>query len=470
MSSRPLNSLAIFCVLLGICAPADAAPPVNVPEMFTRLPTFKIPFNQNPGSRVRDVEFYVSTDGGRNWTYVSQAAPSNRKEDNKFNYTAPSDGTYWFAVRSIDQNNVAAPPTLTDLQPGLVIHLDRRPPIAQLKAAAPRGPNVVGVEWDVRDENFDPTRFVLDYRVPGQSDWKVQDVDAKSSGTAYWQLTTAPSLEVRLRVADRAGNDAETTLSLQPGSSGTSTSTNNTTGTSSDPSPNSFGSTSPSTPPGRPAIHYINSLQVALPFRISNVGVSGVPTMDLWYTRDMGRNWQKMPRTNDDASTHTPGDGVDLTKQFTFTAPGEGLYGFTVVVRSGVGIGDADPRPGEAPKQLVEVDITKPEIEMHVSRGAGNDVRNVTIEWTSRDKNLAERPVTLLHSASKEGPWEPIITDQEARGRYVWTITDQGPFQFYVQARVADKAGNTSVATSQDRITVDLSRPKAELQIPVPVK
>src|SRR4051812_12248102 len=208
MTPRLKLFIGTFCVLLGLCAPAGAAAPGNVPEMFTRLPTFKIPFNQNPGSRVRDVEFYVSTDGGRNWTYVSQAAPSNRKEDNKFNYTAPSDGTYWFAVRSIDQNNVAAPPSLAELQPGLVIHLDRRPPIAQLKSAAPRGPNVVGVEWDVRDENFDPTRFVLDYRVPGQSDWKTQEVDAKSTGTAYWQLTTAPSLEVRLRVADRAGNDA----------------------------------------------------------------------------------------------------------------------------------------------------------------------------------------------------------------------------------------------------------------------
>ncbi|MFL5327950.1 MAG: hypothetical protein ACJ8C4_03475 [Gemmataceae bacterium] len=461
------HSLMVAAGLLAFTASARSAPPITVPEHHTRTPTFSIPFNPNPAARVRDVELYVSTDGGRTWTFVTQAAPSTRREDNRFRYTAPNDGSYWFGVRSIDQANVASPATLEQLQAGLVVHLDRRPPIVQLRTAAGNRPNVVGVEWDVRDEHFDSSHFVMEYRVPGQSEWVAQSVDAKSTGTQFWELTTAPKIEVRLRVADRAGNEAEATIALQPGSSGSSASTNS--NPNSDPFPNNSAT---STPSGRPAIHYINSTQIAIPFRISSVGPSGVQVMDLWYTRDLGRTWQKMPRANDDNVTlpTTPGEGDALRKQFVFTAPSEGLYGFTVVLRSGVGIGDADPRPGDGPKQLVEVDVTKPELEMRVSRGAGIEVRNVTIEWSARDKNLAERPVTLLHSATKDGPWEPIVADQDAKGRYVWTVPDSGPFQFYVQARAVDKAGNATTSISNDRITVDLNRPKAEFDVPTPAK
>jgi hypothetical protein len=466
MTSRRCNLLTALAAAFSLCASSVAAPPANIPEHHTKATNFSIPFNPNPGTRVRDVELYVSTDGGRTWTYVTQATPSSKREDNRFRYTAPNDGTYWFGVRSIDQNNVAAPTTLDQLQPGLIVQLDRRAPIVQMKSAPGTRPNVVGVEWDVRDEHFDTSHFAMDYRVPGQSEWVPQTVEAKSSGTQFWELTTAPKIEVRLRVADKAGNDAETTIVLTPGGSGTSTSS------TLDSQNGATSSTNNNTPSGRPAIHYINSQQIAIPFKVANVGVSGITVMDLWFTRDLGRTWQKMPKANDDYTSpmSTPGEGVELTKQFTFSAPGEGLYGFTVVVRSGVGIGDSDPRPGDGPKQLIEVDTTKPEIEMRATRGAGTDVRNVTIEWTARDKNLVERPVSLMHSASKDGPWEPIVTDQDARGRYIWTINDQGPFQFYIQARVTDKAGNVGSATGADRITVDLNRPRADMGVPQPVK
>src|SRR3954470_15052349 len=90
-------------VLASLCftGRANAAAPLNIPEHHTRVATFSIPLTPNPGTRVRDVELYVSTDGGRTWTYAWQGAPSTRREDNRFRYTAPSDGTYWFGVRSI---------------------------------------------------------------------------------------------------------------------------------------------------------------------------------------------------------------------------------------------------------------------------------------------------------------------------------------------------------------------------------
>lgn len=461
--------------LFAFAASAQSPLPPGVQEHHTRLPTLSIPFSPNVvGSRVQNVELYASVDQGRTWAYVTQMPLSNDRQHNKFRYTVPNDGTYWFAVRSIDQNNVAHPQAIDQLQAGLAVHLDRRPPLIQLKAATPTRPDVVGVEWDVREEHFDPSRFIMEYRVPGQSEWAAQSIDPKPNGAQYFQLTTAPKIEVRLRSADKAGNESEAALMLAPGAGGMSTSGNNNNpnvGSSNDSFPNG-GPAAPSSQ--RSNTSFVNSANVAIPFRISNVGVSGVPVMDLWVTRNNGRNWQKVPRPSDDPGASlpaNPGEGEAITKQFTYNAPGEGLFGFTIVVRSGVGIGDADPRPGDPPKRLVEVDVTKPEVQINVFRGSAQDVRNVTIEWTAKDKNLLDRPVSLLWSKSKDGPdWEPIIGDLDARGRYVWTISEQGPFQFYVQARAADKAGNVASATHPEVMTVDLSRPTADLLDPVPIK
>lgn len=448
--------------LIALAATAASQPPAGPQEYHTRLPTLSIPFSPNvPGSRVRDVELYVSSDNGRTWTYVTQQAISPRREDNKFRHTLPGDGDYLFAVRSIDQAGVAHPQNVDQLQAGLIVHLDRRPPLIQLRAATPTRPNVVGVEWDVREEHLDVSRFSLEYRVPGVSDWVVQPVDAKPAGAQYWELTTAPKIEARLRVYDRAGNEADASIALTPGMTGAVSSS----GGAAD---SSVGAAShPSTgAPARPSISYINTTQLGIPFRISNVGVSGVPVMELWVTRDQGRQWQKVPRSNDDSATlpSSPGDGEAISKQFAYTAPGEGLYGFLVVVRSGVGIGDPDPKPGDPPRRLVEVDTTKPEVTVNVFPGQGMDVRNVTIEWSAKDKNLIDRPVSLLWSKTRDGSdWEPIISDLDAKGRYVWAVPDAGPFQFYIQARATDKATNVGSATHPQLITVDLNRPRADL-------
>src|SRR5262245_51348595 len=124
---------ACGCLFLAAALAVAAAPP-GAQEHHTRLPALSIPFSPNlPGSRVRDVELYVSTDQGRTWTYVTQSPLSPRPEQNKFRHVIPSDGTYWFAVRSIDPNGTAHPASLDQLQAGLVVHLDRRPPLIQLR-------------------------------------------------------------------------------------------------------------------------------------------------------------------------------------------------------------------------------------------------------------------------------------------------------------------------------------------------
>jgi hypothetical protein len=160
-----------------------------------------------------------------------------------------------------------------------------------------------------------------------------------------------------------------------------------------------------------------------------------------------------------------------------FEADGEGQFGFLIVARNGVGLGDADPRPGDRPRIRVEVDTTPPTVQLRAQPGRGMDVRNVALTWSADDKNLLDRPVQLQYAEAKpgaqpaDGDWKPIpvLPDaQTARGGYTWTIGAQGPFKFWVRAVAKDKAGNVGVdqpKSFDDRtaIIVDLEIPQVQL-------
>ena len=59
--------------------------------------------------------------------------------------------------------------------------------------------------------------------------------------------------------------------------------------------------------------------------------------VEIWYTRDMGQNWQKL--------------GVDPNRKGQAEAdlPGEGVYGVTIVVANGRGFGTTRPSPATRP-------------------------------------------------------------------------------------------------------------------------
>lgn len=450
------GSLAVILAGVMILSRSDAqSPGPDVPVSCTRLPQITIPFSLQPGARIKHAELYYSADRGRAWQFHAHAQPT----DTRFReFIAPADGEYWFAVRSIDVFDKAIPQTLQQLDPKLRVIVDRRPPQILLRPLTGARPNLVGVEWDVRDDSLDLNRFQLDYRVPGLMDWtSTRVVEAKAAGAQYWSdVGPGTRMEVRLRVGDRAGNEAEQTLVLAQGADAR-------TGDAPQPAPGNFGNP----PAASPRVFHVNSRRFGLPFTLSNVGVSGISVRELWYTRDNGRSWQKAPKGPDDSILPTnPGENTPNDK-FAFTADADGQFGFSVVVRSGVGLGDHDPRPGDAPRMTVEVDTLAPQVQVLVRRGQGADIRNVTIEWSAADKNLADRPVTLLYAEKKEGEWKPIIAEQDARGTYTWVVPESGPFQFHVQARAADKAGNFGTDTTKDQIIVDASTPKADIQPPV---
>lgn len=403
---------------------------------YTRQHSFQIPFHTDPGERrIRLVQLFVSQDQGSTWKLAATAQPNERF----FTYQAQGDGHYWFTVRTVDHDGRAYPVVVEQAKPGLKICVDTQPPTVVLRALPPVQPGTVGVEWEVRDNHLlDMDSLVLHYRPQGNGEWLPLNVTRRAPMSFQsWTPTTNATLEVRLQVKDRAGNlgEARTTVSSSPlAHSG---------GSDSSDRPQSPGGGS------RSDVALVNTKRISLHFEITEVGKSGVAEVELWYTRDGGRKWQKYPEISRPQSP------------FIFEAPEEGLYGFTLVARSGVGLSEQPPREGDTPQVWVEVDLTKPVVKLiNVEVGRGADLGTLTILWTATDKHLGRQPINLFYAEKADGPWTQIASNLENTGRYVWRMPESVPYQFYVRVAAADRAGNVGIADSPRPIAVDLSQPK----------
>lgn len=217
--------------------------------------------------------------------------------------------------------------------------------------------------------------------------------------------------------------------------------------------PSSFGSRSaPPTAPQKPANRQIvNDSEVSLDYQIEDEGPSGVSVIELWVTTDMGRTWRHV------------GEDPDRQSPFTINLAGEGVYGLTMVAKSGVGLGDRPPVSGDQPQMWVEVDKSPPQIQLDTPEvGRGPQAGQIIISWQADDANLGDRCVSLFYAEGAKNDWKPIATGVENTGRYVWKLGPQTPFRFRVAIEVADLAGNREMAESAE-VTIDTSKPKPKI-------
>lgn len=429
-----LGNFLSLIALVGVAGVLSAQAPVDdIRPIPTKDPTFRIPFQTQPGERrLREVHLFYSVDQGRTWRHCATTTP-----DQGFfqQFTAPADGLYWFSVRTIDLQGRSYPPNDNELRPGLKVLVDTRPPQVTLRALPGQG-NSVGVQWEVRDENLDITSLRLEYLPAGAAQHMPIRIDPVAVGQHSWTPMTNGPMEVRLSVSDTAGNVGQDKVIVTPGGG-------------------ALGAVAPPVDPPKPAanvsdgIRYVNSRRVSLNYRIDDQGPSGVSVIELWYTQD-GRNWQKY---REEKAANPP---------LVFDVDHEGLYGFTMVARSGVGLGARPPQVGDQPQIWVEVDETKPVVRLQSADvGRGADTGNLTIAWTASDKNMARQPITISYSEQAEGPWTTIIANLENTGRYVWRMPQVGvPFRFHVRVEAADKAGNVGSAQTAAHVIVDLHTPK----------
>jgi hypothetical protein len=421
-----------FLALFGLAVGPGHAQAPSGDIIYTRQPTFRIPFEVDAvGPRLREVQLYVSTDLGRLWNYAARTAPAQLG----FDFRAERDGLYWFTVRTVDVEGRAYPLTLENARPGLKVYVDTAPQQVFVRPL-PGREGLVGVEWEVRDETLDLRTLRIDYRVSGRGAWLPLTIDTTPSGQRTWQVGTTGTVEVRLSIHDRAGNPREATTTVNAAA---------------DHRVADAGAVRSASPAANANVRMVNSKRLSLNYEVKDAGPSGVSAVQLWYTQD-GRSWQMYKEER------------EAKPPLVFDVHGEGLYGFTLVIRSGVGLGDSPPQMGDPPQVWVEVDLTKPFVQvLNVDVGRGSETGNLTVSWRAVDKNLAAQPITLSYAERKEGPWTKFAKDLENTGRYVWRMEQNVPFKCFIRVEAADKAGNIGSADWEKVVLVDLAQPKGHI-------
>jgi hypothetical protein len=195
----------------------------------------------------------------------------------------------------------------------------------------------------------------------------------------------------------------------------------------------------------------VNSKRVVLNYKLDDVGPSGVSSVELWFTRD-GRTWHK----DEKAVKSGPPYVIEVEK--------EGMYGFTLVAKNGVGVGKQPPQSGDLPQIWVDVDLTPPTVKlMEVTHGVGSKVRDVTYHWTASDRNMARRPITLSYAERPEGPWLPLAANIENSGKHTTSLPKSCPPSFYARVEAVDTVGNVGSDQSSKPTSIDLSQPTVSI-------
>lgn len=519
-SGRRIAVAACLALIAGMVASADAA----VKPVVTNKSRFRIPFRYDAAAlqrmNARELQLFVSTNRGGGWELAQSIGP----QAGKFEFQAPADGEYWFAVRTIDGFGAAQPPG-NRLEAGLIVVVDSIAPSLAVNLDQV-SPGRVQLTWSAQDANLDATTLRLEYMQPGMTGWQTVGVVPTQRGNTTWTVAQAGRIAVRGSVSDLAGNVGQTSAELNvvaapvrpnsdrpdlrqpiakepgqdqfselpptltppsaPSSTPTAPGTADiliqpyTAGRSAPTGPNvaAPGSLTPQTPlvssaPDRRP----NVVQdrwgtppdeaAAQPLRDPAVRMVAARKFQLGYKLEAvgpsGVSSVELFITPDAGRQwFRYGEDPDRQSPFDVEVPRDGDYGFSIRVRSGAGLALDPPRPGEAPEIRVTVDQTPPRIDLApIVQGRGPQMNQLMIRWRIQEEHPAAEPVSLQYSKSPSGPWQTISDWMPDQGNFIWTVQPDSPSEIYIRVQARDAAGNTAQAMTPQPVVIDLARPTA---------
>lgn len=172
--------------------------------LYTNKSRFRIPFRFDAEEirrlNAREIRLFVSFDEGVAW----QHSQSVDAQSGRFDFQAPADGEYWFAVQTIDGFNQPHPPT-DQLSTGLAVVVDTTDPELDIRLQSLPG-GKVGLRWQCYDANLDLKTLKLEFIQSGDNQWHAVNVLPLADGETSWTVTPGTEVAVRGSVQDRAGN------------------------------------------------------------------------------------------------------------------------------------------------------------------------------------------------------------------------------------------------------------------------
>ena len=196
-----------------------------------------------------------------------------------------------------------------------------------------------------------------------------------------------------------------------------------------------------------------------LEYAVAAVGASGIRKVELWATRDGGKQWSPWMMDPDNKSP------------LEVTVEKDGVYGFRVIVENGLGMAPPTPQPGDMAEFWIGVDTTQPQVQITSAQyGTGEDTGRLVITWDTSDPHLVARPITLLASDRPRTGFVEIARELENNGRYVWQIDPQVPRKVFLRLEARDQAGNIGVHDVPEPINIEGLIPRATIRSIRPVQ
>jgi hypothetical protein len=195
----------------------------------------------------------------------------------------------------------------------------------------------------------------------------------------------------------------------------------------------------------------VNSHTFEIDYDVDTAGPSAAGRVELWWTGDGGRSWNRYD-TDDDCKS-----------PMLVRVDRDGLYGFWMTIDSLGGLRGTTPREGDAPQVWVGVDTLPPSARLTTAEPTGAQGEGLIVRWEASDALLAARPVTLAYSTRAAGPWTEIVTDIDNKGQYTYQAPQRLPAEIFLRLQVKDEAGNVQVFDTTEAFKVSqpttVSRP-----------
>jgi len=488
-------------------APAGGVPRLPEKSYLTKT-AFYLPvmIDERARAGMREVQLWTREGASGEWMLKERAAPSQTG----FACRLSQDGEYWFSVVTLDHFGKATPADFRNEPPGVIVVLDTVAPQLDLKAL-PHSPEGICLRCDVRDSNPNPYSTKLEYQT-GDKMWRVCEPMMNQPESFCIPRQAVLTGMVKITCADRAANTTTRecniiNMVMPAGADATEGDTGIVQAAHIEPFGEKPAQQSHYPPLGGPpeAVKVANAApndlklptadvlplppeasavvatqlptrqefnhksnpgakwqmvrdpHLSLEYSIRDEGRSGVGKVEVWITKDGGRSWDLLC---DDPDRRSPVD---------FNLPGEGVYGIRLAVYNGRGFGAEPPRPGDAPDYVVELDSTRPHVELlTVKLGPPNESACVEINWLAFDNNFGPDPIDLYYSLNPLGPWTPIAKGVANTGRYRWYLPQQIGRHAYIRVVAKDLAGNNSHCDMTEPLALDdMSRPCAVIVMPM---
>src|SRR5262249_22195999 len=197
----------------------------------------------------------------------------------------------------------------------------------------------------------------------------------------------------------------------------------------------------------------LNTRSVALDFQVTKVGLSPVKAVELWITRDRGKTWEKHDRV----------EGVRSSLRARVSGP-DGDYGFRLVFESESGMRTPEPKSGQLPDKVLELDTTPPKVTVFPVRPIPNQPGTVLIRWDATDPHLDLDSVRVEYSLDAR-QWHLIASGKQVDGggHFTWKVPKDLPPKVFLRVSASDTAGNTGIAQSSEQTSIDLVPPEGKI-------